>query len=301
MLCVASSVRFAGSTTFSIIFKEGTDVKTKPALLKRAGKAFKKATPTILTCISAAGVVVTVVLAVKATPKALKCIEKEKEVKNAENGENLTRMETIAACWRCYIPAAATGIATIGCIFGANALNRRQQASLVSAYALASRSFNSYKQKVKELYGEEAHKKVMASLAAEKSTKPTISAGSLAQMTSVGFEDANEEERLFYDAISDRYFQATISQVLQAEYHLNRNFALSGGFITLNQFYEFLSVSKVRGGDEVGWMVSDGLYWVDFDHQKTVVDDGLNGEVECYIIDAPFPPVSEEEWEDMEI
>lgn len=51
----------------------------------------------------------------------------------------------------------------------------------------------------------------------------------------------------------------------------------------------------------MGWMVSDGLYWVDFDHQKTVVDDGLNGEVECYIIDAPFPPVSEEEWEDMEI
>ena len=78
---------------------------------------------------------------------------------------------------------------------------------MVSAYALASRSFNSYKQKVKELYGEEAHKKVMASLAAEKSTKPTISAGSLAQMTSVGFEDANEEERLFYDAISDRYFR----------------------------------------------------------------------------------------------
>lgn len=292
-----NSVKSVGSTTSSIIFKEGTNVKAKPVLLKRAGKAFKKATPTILTCISAAGVVVTVVLAVKATPKALKCIEKEKEVKNPENGEKLTRMETIAACWRCYIPAAATGIATIGCIFGANALNRRQQASLVSAYALASRSFNSYKQKVKELYGEEAHKKVMASLAAEKSTKPEISAGSLVQMTSLGFEDANEEERLFYDAISDRYFQATISQVLQAEYHLNRNFAIGGGFITLNQFYEFLGISKVKGGDEVGWMVSDELYWVDFDHQKTVVDDGLNGEVECYIIDAPFPPVSEEEYD----
>ena len=48
-------------------------MKAKPALFQRAGKAFKKATPTILTCISAAGVVVTVVLAVKATPKALKC------------------------------------------------------------------------------------------------------------------------------------------------------------------------------------------------------------------------------------
>lgn len=276
-------------------------MKVKPALAQRAGKALKKATPTILTCISAAGVVVTVALAVKATPKALKQVETAKKAKTMQNGEKLTRMETIGACWQCYVPTAITGIATIGCIFGANALNRRQQASLVSAYALVSRSYNRYKQKVKEFYGEEAHKKIMKSLAVETSTKPPLYAGGLVGTSSLGFEDANEEELLFYDAISERYFQATISQVLQAEYHLNRNFALSGGFITLNQFYEFLGIDGVPGGDNVGWMVSDGLYWVDFDHQKTVVDDGLNGEVECYIIDAPFPPVSEEEWEDTEI
>lgn len=273
-------------------------MKTNPALLHRAGKAFKKATPTILTCISAAGVVVTVVLAVKATPKALKRVEAAKRVKKSENGENLTRMETIAACWQCYAPAAVTGIATIGCIFGANALNRRQQASLASAYALVSRSYNRYKGKVKELYGEEAHKKVLAALGAEKGQKPVVYAGSMAKNTSLDFEGAEEEERLFYDAISDRYFQATISQVLQAEYHLNRNFALSGGFISLNQFYEFLGISKVKDGDEIGWMVSDGLYWVDFDHALTKVDDGLNGEVECYILDAPFPPVREEDYDE---
>ena len=218
-----------------------------------------------------------------------------------ENGGNLTRMETIGACWRCYVPAAVTGIATIGCIFGANVLNRRQQASLVSAYALASRSLNNYKQKVKELYGEEAHRKVMSALAVEQSEKHPIYAGTFVATTSLGFEEADEEERLFYDAISSRYFQATISQVLQAEYHLNRNFALSGGFITLNDFYDFLGISKTPEGDKIGWMVSDGLYWVDFDHQRTVVDDGLNGEVECWIIDAPFPPSTYEEWEDMEI
>ena len=275
-------------------------MNAKHGLVHGAGKALKKAGPTILTIISTAGVVATAVLAVKATPKALKCLEEAETKKKAETGENLTRMETIGACWRCYIPAAATGIATIGCIFSANALNRRQQAALVSAYALASRSFNDYKRKVREVCGEEAHKKVMTALAAEKSVKPSISAGSFCKITSLDFEDADEEERLFYDAISERYFQATISQVLQAEYHLNRNFALSGGFVSLNQFYEFLGIDKVPGGDEIGWMVSDGLYWVDFDHQKTAVDDGLNGEVECYIIDAPFPPVSEKEYEDME-
>ena len=121
-------------------------MNAKTTLLHGAGKAVKKAAPTILTVVSAAGVVATAALAVRATPKALKRIEAAKAVKKAENGGNLTRMETIG-----------------------------------------------------------------------------------------------------------------------------------------------------------GWMVSDGLYWVDFDHQKTVVDDGLNGEVECYIIDAPFPPVSEREYEDMEL
>ena len=276
--------------------KKNELVKSMNLTFNKIGFQLQKKSPEILVAAGVVGVVVSAVMACKATPKALKCIEREKEAKNVENSGNLTRMETIGACWRCYVPAAVTGIATIGCIFGANVLNRRQQASLVSAYALASRSLNRYKQKVKELYGEEAHRKVMAALAVEQSEKHPIYAG-----TSLGFEEADEEERLFYDAISSRYFQATISQVLQAEYHLNRNFALSGGFITLNDFYDFLGISKTPEGDKIGWMVSDGLYWVDFDHQRTVVDDGLNGEVECWIIDAPFPPVTYEEWEDMEI
>ena len=270
-------------------------MKPKQNLLQKAGKSLKKSTPTILTCVSAAGVVVTAILTAKATPKALRCLE---EAKSAKDGEKLTRMEMIGACWMTYAPAAIAGIATIGCIFSANALNKRQQAALVSAYALVSKSYNEYRQKVKEVCGAETHRKVMAALAAEKSRNPHLSAESLCTITSLDFEDSGEEERLFYDSISERYFQATISQVLQAEYHLNRNFTIGGGFITLNNFYEFLGISPIPDGDMIGWMVSDGLYWVDFDHHKAAVDDGLNGEVECYILDVPFPPMTEEEYND---
>ena len=154
-------------------------MNAKTTLLHRAGKAVKKAAPTILTIVSAAGVVATAALAVRATPKALKRIEAAKAVKKAENGGNLTRIETIGACWQCYVPAAATGIAVIGCIFGANALNRRQQAALVSAYALVSRSYNDYQRKVKELHGIDAHRGIMEALAAEKSKKQPIYAGTL--------------------------------------------------------------------------------------------------------------------------
>lgn len=272
-------------------------MNTRSDLLQKVGKSLKKAAPTILTFVSATGVVVTAVLTAKATPKALKCLEDAKIEKMSENGENLTRMETIGACWMSYAPAAIVGIATIGCIFSANALNKRQQAALVSAYTMVSKSYNEYKQKVKEVCGVEAHQRVMAALAAEKSTNPPLFAESMCELTSLNFEDSGEDERLFYDAISKRYFQATISQVLQAEYHINRNFALGGGFTTLNQFYEFLGISGVDGGDEIGWMVSDDFYWVDFNHQKTIIDDGLNGDIECYIIDSPFPPAAEEEYE----
>ena len=77
-------------------------MKPKQNLLQRAGKSMKKAAPTILTCVSAAGVVMTAVLTAKATPKALRCLEEAKTAKNAENGEKLTRMETIGACWMTY-------------------------------------------------------------------------------------------------------------------------------------------------------------------------------------------------------
>lgn len=268
-------------------------MKPSPAL----GKTLKKASPTILSCIGAVGVIATAALAVKATPKAHNLILADSRSRHDGDPYAATKTEAVKACWKCYIPAAATGAATIICIFGANTLNRRQQASLASAYALASRSFNDYKRKVKEIYGEEAHQKIMESLAVEQSQKVNVFApGGIANASTLDFNEANEDERLFYDSLSQRYFQATISQVLQAEYHLNRNMVLGYGFVTLNMFYDFLGLEHIPEGDNLGWYLSDGLMWIDFNHSKAMVDDGLSGEVECYIVDAVFEPMPEESW-----
>ena len=238
----------------------------------KIGRSLKKASPTILTCIGAAGVVATAVLAVKATPKADSLIKADSRRNHDGDPYAATKLEAVKSCWKCYIPAAATGVATIICIFGANTLNKKQQASLASAYALVNRSYSDYKHKLKELYGEDAHKKIMESIAAEKSSMPPITAAGGFSNSSLEFEDANEEQRLFYDSFSKRYFQATISQVLQAEYHINRNMVL-GAFVTLNDFYDFLGISHVEGGDVVGWLLSDSMYWIDFDNSKAIVDD----------------------------
>ena len=137
----------------------------------KIGRSLKKASPTILTCIGAAGVVATAVLAVKATPKADSLIKADSRRNHDGDPYAATKLEAVKSCWKCYIPAAATGVATIICIFGANTLNKKQQASLASAYALVNRSYSDYKHKLKELYGEDAHKKIMESIAAEKSSR----------------------------------------------------------------------------------------------------------------------------------
>lgn len=119
----------------------------------------RKASPTILSGLGAAGVIVTSVLAVRATPKALRKIRADSKANHKGDPEAYSKLEAVKSAWVCYIPAAISGTATIFCIFGANVLSKHQQAALTSAYALLNDSYNNYKDKLRELYGEEAQQK----------------------------------------------------------------------------------------------------------------------------------------------
>ena len=88
-------------------------------LLSSSKLFLKRNSSTILTCIGAAGVIATSVLAVKATPKAMALLEQSEE----EKGEKLTNMEKVQVAGPAYIPAAIVGASTIACIFGANVLS----------------------------------------------------------------------------------------------------------------------------------------------------------------------------------
>lgn len=90
----------------------------------------KKNASTILTGLGTIGVVATSVMAVKATPRALDLIEKAEK----EKGDELTKWETVKVAGPTYLPAILLGTSTIACIFGAQILNQRQQAALMSAY-----------------------------------------------------------------------------------------------------------------------------------------------------------------------
>lgn len=255
--------------------------------LARHTKSFlSRNASTILTIIGGFGVVGTAVLTAKATPKALVLVEEAK----VEKGEELTTWETIKAAAPVYIPAVAAGAGTLMCIFGANVLDRRSQAAITSAYALVNEAHNRYKDKLKELYGEEAHNNIMDALMVEKAEEIRVSNYNLTSYCDLSIADGTSEPRLFYDEYSNRFFETTVEQVMNAEYHLNRNFVLRG-YAYLNEFYEFLGLEPTDYGSKVGWSIDDDCtFWIDFNHRKALLD---NDTLEAVIIETPWGPTIE--------
>lgn len=253
---------------------------------KNIMKCIKKVAPIILSCCSSIGVIASVALAVRATPKAMRKIESDSARRHNGNPNAYSKIEAMESAWKFYIPSAIVSASTIACILGAAVLNQRQQSAIAGAYALTSSTYQAYKDKVKELFGEEAHQKVLDEITKDDCKRTHITAQTIGYNSSLDFESENDEpKKLFYDSFSRRYFESTVDSVLQAEYHLNRNFVLSGG-IGVNTFYEFLGIEPLKNTLEPGWDINDELYWIDFDHHKVIMDDGL----ECYIIDMVFEP-----------
>lgn len=245
------------------------------SLLNKSQVFLKRNSATMLTVVGAAGVIATTVTAVKATPKALLLLENAEEIK----GEELTKLEKVKIAGPAYIPSVALGTATLACIFGANMLNKRQQASLMSAYALLDSSYKDYRKKVDELYGEEAGAEVRAGIAKDKYEEGTITV-------------VEDGKRLYYDFYSSRYFEATPAEVKRAEYEVNRTLMLDDG-VFLNEWYQHLDLEPLEYGWDFGWAAcgNSDMYWqtwIDFHHEKTIMDDGL----ECIIISfnqEPYP------------
>lgn len=247
---------------------------------------WKRHASTILTVAGGVGVILTTVTAIKATPKALESLEEAKEQK----GEDLTNVEKFKIAGPKYVPTILIGTGTIACIFGANILNKRHQAALVGAYTLVDSSFKEYKQKLKELYGEETHNNVVDAIAVEKVDRDwNVSGSYFGQSCDLTAEEACGDPVLFYEENSGRYFESTIEQVLSAQYHLNRNYALRG-YVYLNEYYEFLGLESTDYGSVMGWAPTDeGEYWIEFNSRKTVLNDGL----EVIILETPFEPTYE--------
>ena len=195
-----------------------------------------KHTPEILTGIGIAGMVTTTVLAVKGTPKALKLIEMKKE---EEGVDKLTALETVKTTWKCYIPAAVIGTASIACLVGASSVSMRRNAALATAYKLSETALTEYREKVPVSKNEV--------IITEKGNT------------------------LCYDYQSGRYFKSDIEKIKKAINEINRQMLLYD-YVSLNEFYDELGLERTPMGDDLGWRVDRG--YIEPRFSSHIADDG---------------------------
>lgn len=234
-------------------------------LLKTAQAFVSKRSPEILTGIGVVGMCTTVVLAVKATPKAMELIEEaEKEKK-----EDLTKTEVVKAAWKPYVPAAITGILSIGCIVGASSVNARRQAALYSAYKLTETAFAEYKDKVVETVSEKKVKEIKQKIAedrVEKATEPD---------SKVKVVLSTDGDTWFIDKWSNIRFRSSANKIEAACNAASRRL-LTEMSLSLDEFYDELGIDIEDRADTakyIGWHVDTGL--IDPDLNDAIVKDGV--------------------------
>lgn len=247
----------------------------------------------IFTGLGCACFVKAIVEAVKAAPKASgKYLNRQIEIANEkyekEYGDNpdlapnvvnldeLSRTETIKVCGPCYIPATAWALAGFGLCMGSAISDRKTIRRLNNSILALQAGFTDWKKKAKMIAGEQLDDEIERAGMEEKACK---------DLDLPGFD----EKQTFYIP-GQPFFEATLREVYEAEYLINREFAMQG-HAYLNDLYEMLGIRKTKNGKKFGWdmMSGEAFYgygWIDFVHRYYQEDDGL---VVCEIC-TPFMP-----------
>lgn len=225
-----------------------------PQLLRITGKTLSSNSPAILSGMAVAGVVGTVILAVKATPKALHDLgyareDKQTDADLANSQEpsglvHLTAQETVKVAWKLYIPAGLTGLATIACIIGANQIGARRNAALLGAYSLADTAFREYKDEVLKQIGVSKEQKIHDEIVKRKIDEHPVTD---AQVIITGGGD-----QLCYETLTGRYFKSDIEKIRRTENEINHT-VISEMYVSLNEFFGLLDLGPTTIGDELGW------------------------------------------------
>ena len=216
-------------------------------LTKTCARFLRKNAGTLLAIGASVGVVLTAIETGKATIKAEKLVELNKDV------PEYSMKEKVKDCWQFYIPAAVLGAGTIGCIIGSNMLSRKEIASLTAAYMALGKSYQQYRRQVAERVGGEEEKDILAAAQRKEEASP-----------------ASSEKVLCYEPISKRYFHATETELLGAFYETNRDFT-ENGYVALNDFYGYLNLDFVPALNDRGWSFDYFAemwdnYWINFSY-----------------------------------
>jgi Family of unknown function (DUF6353) len=204
-------------------------------------KVVKSNSPEIFTVLGAVGVVATAYLSVKGAFKAAEIIDNVERSGPLDDPKERFR-EQAEMTWKCYIPAAIAGAATIGCITASQKASNRRTVAAVAAYSVLDQVFSDYKEKVIEQIGSGKEQKIRDEVAQSRVTKnpPT-------QVLVMGSGHV-----LCCENFTGRYFRSDMETLRKAQNDINSQI-LKDVYVSLNEFYDLVGLPPTSNSDVTGW------------------------------------------------
>lgn len=199
--------------------------------------------PGMLTGIGIASFGSAVILAVTATPKAMRLMEEKKQ--EAKKDELETK-EILQTTWKCYIPPVVMfGIGT-GCTVAGLKVSERRGAAWATAYSLSESAFREYQDKMVEKLGEKKEKQARDEIAQEKIEAKPVKNTDIIQ--------TGRGQTICKDLATERTFTVDMDDILHAEEYVKEQLGPDGpGYIDWNDLYFQLRVGPTGMGEDLGW------------------------------------------------
>ena len=204
----------------------------------------------IFTILSVIGLGTTTVLAVRSGMKTRKILDENPNASGAR--------EIVSLTWKSYIATVIAMVATGTCIISARTLDAKQIAALSGVVATGATTFSKYRSKVREIVGPEEEKQIFDAVRADD--KFTC----YPELIDVS---EYENDTLFLDTLSGRYFYSSMPRVMHAIYHLERTLGTECS-VSANDWYDYLAIDREVSLDDSVWhyeYLSTGydMPWID--------------------------------------
>lgn len=229
-------------------------------LIFAAKRGAVKHSPTILLVMGIGGMLTSVIWAAKATPKAMKAIEKAQEVKSqTEEFKDcavkpaLTAGETVKATWRCYLPSAVIFMVSATCLIFGHTVSAKRNAALASVYAVTDATLRQYKDAIEQNVAPEVKEKIEETVAQKQvQAQPSAAVDNY-------IYNLNPNGVLFIDSVTGTKIRADKQKIRAAVNDLRQSMLDDGfsGDATLEDLFDILGVNVVgTAKKEVGWSIS---------------------------------------------
>ena len=216
--------------------------------------------PALLTGLAVGGVILTAVLAAKATPKAIAAIEAEEEERHIkaanrakkaeevlhenydevyeEEFEPITKKDIVKIGFKYFIPPILSAGLTIACIVGAQHINTVRQAAMAASYELLRNSYDNYRSHVRDAVDKKKYEEIEHNIHTDAVNdileKHPLTDQEYAKL------DVGCGAALFCDSITGRRFVSTYEKVYRAVDDLNNRLSCDEGggedWIGVNEF-----------------------------------------------------------------